>query len=76
MGRDWGDLAAGQAGMLAQRQLTSLGVPRGFVRSQLRAERWARRTASVISTTTGPLSDEQRLWLAVLHAGPTALIGA
>jgi hypothetical protein len=29
----------------------------------------------VFSTTTGPLSEEQRLWRAVLHAGPTALLG-
>jgi hypothetical protein len=75
MGRDWRDLATEQAGMLSQRQLTALQVPRGFVRNQLRARRWAQRTESVFSTTTGPLSDEQRLWLAVLHAGPTALIG-
>lgn len=28
-----------------------------------------------MSTTTGPLSPEQRLWLGVLHGGPTAMIG-
>ena len=73
---NWRDLAADQADMLSQPQLTSLGVSRGFVRHQLRAGRWAQRTASVLSTTTGPLSLEQRQWLAVLHAGPTALVGA
>ena len=75
MVRDWRDFAAEQAGMLSQRQFSSLGVTRGFVRNQLRAGRWVQRTASVFSTTTGLLSDDQRLWLAVLHAGPTALVG-
>ena len=71
----WRQLAGAQAGMLSQSQLTELGVSRSFVRNQLRASRWVRRTSSVISTTTGPLSEQQRLWQAVLHAGPTALIG-
>ena len=34
-------------------------------------ETWQR----VISTTTGPLSRDQRLWLAVLHAGPRSMLG-
>ncbi len=71
----WTALAARQAGLLSQSQLTELGVSRAFVRNQLRARRWAQRTSSVVSTTTGPLSDQQRLWLAVLHAGQTALLG-
>lgn len=72
----WYDVAERQAGMLAQRQLAELGVSRSFVRNQLRARRWAQRTSSVFSTTTGPLSRPQLLWRAVLHAGPTAMIGA
>ncbi len=68
-------MADTQAGMLSQTQLTELRLSRSFVRNQLRARRWAQRTSSVFSTTTGPLSREQRLWQAVLHAGPTALIG-
>jgi hypothetical protein len=71
----WPELAAGQAGMLSQRQLNTLGVRRGFVRNQLRARRWSQRTSSVLSVTTGPLTRDQRLWLATLHAGPTALLG-
>jgi hypothetical protein len=72
----WYDVAERQAGMLAQRQLNQLGVTRSFVRNQLRARRWAQCTSSVFSTTTGPLSRPQLLWRAVLHAGPTALVGA
>ena len=71
----WSQLAHTQAGMLSQRQLTELDVSRSFVRNQLRAGRWVQRTSSVFSTTTGPLSRHQRLWQAVLHAGPTAVIG-
>ena len=75
MGALWEDLASVQAGMLSHAQLTGLRVSRGEVRSHLRVRRWAQRTTHVLSTTTGPLSWDQRLWLAVLHAGPTAMIG-
>jgi hypothetical protein len=61
--------------MISQRQLTELGVTRATVRNQLRARRWAQRTSSVFSTTTGPLSRDQQLWRAVLHAGPGSVIG-
>ena len=75
MGATWEDLARVQSGMLSQAQLTGLGVTRGEVRCHLRVRRWAQRTSHVFSATTGPLSWEQRLWLAVLHAGPTAIVG-
>lgn len=69
------ELAARQAGLVSQAQLNDLEISRGFVRNQLRAGRWSQRTPSVFSTTTGPLSWEQQLWRAVLHAGPGSLIG-
>jgi hypothetical protein len=75
MARAWSKLAAAQHGMLSQRQLNELGVDRGEVRHHLLMGRWAQRTHSVFSTTTGPLSWDQRLWCAALHAGPGALIG-
>lgn len=71
----WEELAERQHGMLSHRQLREVGVGRGVVRSRLDAGRWARRSEEVLSTTTGPLSFEQRLWLGVLHAGGEALIG-
>lgn len=73
--QDWVDLAAAQHGMVAQRQLTARGVSRAFVRHQLNSGRWRQATKTVVSTTTGPLSWHQRLWCAVLHAGPKAVIG-
>jgi hypothetical protein len=75
MNESWSQLANTQAGMVSQRQLTELHVSRSFVHNQPRARRWVQRTSSVFSTTTGPLSWQQRLWQAVLHAGPTATIG-
>lgn len=71
----WEVTAFHQHGMLAQRQLNRLGVTRSWRRSQIRSGRWVQRTSSVLSTTTGPLSRDQRLWQAVLHAGPDSLIG-
>src|SRR6478609_4137010 len=71
----WTELAAAQAGVLSWRQLRELEVPRGLVRNKVVSGRWARRTEEVFTTTTGPLSPEQRLWLAVLHCGPHAMVG-
>ena len=68
-------MAESQAGVLSEATLRELGVRRAFVRNQLRAGRWAERTHSVYSTTTGPLSREQLLWVALEHAGPAALLG-
>lgn len=75
MTEDWRRLALAQHGLLSQRQLHELGVTRAIVRNHLRARRWTQRTSAVYSVTTGPLSWEQQLWRAVLHAGPNALIG-
>ncbi len=71
----WRSLAAQQHGMLAVRQLTELGVPRGVLRHRLATGHWVRRTEHVLSTTTGELGRQQEMWLGVLHAGNDALIG-
>jgi hypothetical protein len=73
--RGWQDLAKAQAQMVSRRQLRGVGVTRSEIRHHVRIGRWAVRSGEVLSTTTGPLSNEQRLWLGVLHAGPTAMIG-
>ncbi|GAA5114247.1 hypothetical protein GCM10023339_19580 [Alloalcanivorax gelatiniphagus] len=73
--RVWEQLALAQAGLLGHRQLRAAGVTRGEIRNHLRVGRWAVRSGEVVSTTTGPLSLEQRLWLGVLHAGPTSMVG-
>ena len=71
----WASLAESQAGLLSHRQLRGLGVSRGEIRNHVRVGRWASRSGEVVSTTTGPLSPEQRLWLGVLHGGPSAMVG-
>jgi len=75
MGDGWRELASSQQGVVSRRQLYELKVTREMVRSQIRAERWAWRTDSVLTTTTGPLSWDQRLWVAALHCGPGSAIG-
>ncbi len=71
----WAPLADAQAGLLSHRQLRGLGVSRGEIRNHVRVGRWASRSGEVVSTTTGPLSPDQRLWLGVLHGGPSAMVG-
>src|SRR4051812_12908514 len=73
--RTWRAVAAGQAGLVSRRQLASLGIDRFRIRNQVAAERWVELSATVIGTTTGPLSREQLRWLGVLHAGPAAVLG-
>lgn len=73
--RKWRELADAQEGMLSWRQLRLLGVTHAEVRHHVRMGRWAHRSSQVVSTTTGPLSPSQRLWLGVLHGGPSAMIG-
>ena len=69
------ELIEDQAGVIARRQLNRLGIDADQVRDQVAAGRWAERTPRVISTVTGELTFEQRSWLAVLHAGPRAMLG-
>jgi hypothetical protein len=71
----WTTLAATQAGLLSRRQLNGLGIDHCRVRDQIAAGRWVALSPTVIGTTTGPLSREQRQWLGVLHAGPTGVLG-
>jgi len=73
-GGGWRDLAEAQEGLLSWRQLRALAVSHAEVRHHVAMERWAHRSSQVVSTTTGPLSAQQRLWLGVLHGGPTAMI--
>lgn len=75
MGTPLADLLARQHGMVARRQLAIHGIDADRVRNQLRAGRWSTATPRVIATFTGPPSEEQRRWAAVLHAGPTSMLG-
>jgi hypothetical protein len=46
----------------------------GYVRAQLTAKRWAAPLRHVVVAHNGPLSDEQRMWVALLGAPPGALL--
>jgi hypothetical protein len=71
----WRQLAQRQRGMVARRQFRALGIVRHVIHGNVAAGRWVLRTDRVVSTFTGPLLFEHRLWLGVLHAGGNALIG-
>lgn len=68
------DLIARQEGMIARRQLNEYAVDADRVRNEVDARRWVERTPRVISTFTGELTQKQREWLAVLHAGPRSML--
>ena len=73
--RTWQEIASGQESVISLRQLRDNGVTRAATRHHLKVGRWAQRSSEVLTTTTGPLSQGQRLWVAVLHAGGDSLIG-
>jgi hypothetical protein len=72
---DFRELVDQQLGMVARRQLTFHGIHWDDVRNHVSAGRCVVRTPRVISTFTGELTVQQRRWLAVLHAGPRAMLG-
>lgn len=71
----WADLAARQCGLVSRRQLRDLGIDRFGVRNQIAARRWIELSPTVVGTTTGSLSRHQLMWLGLLHAGPSAVLG-
>lgn len=73
--RTWQEISAAQEAVISLRQLRDIGVTRAAIRHHLHVGRWAQRSSEVLTTTTGPLSLDQRLWLAALHAGGDSLIG-
>ncbi|MBF4765262.1 hypothetical protein ISU07_19185 [Nocardioides islandensis] len=72
---DWRSLADQQAGLLSRRQLNGLGLDRFVVRNQVDAGRWVELTPMVLATFTGPLPRVASMWLGVLHAGDSSVIG-
>ncbi|GAB4012869.1 hypothetical protein GCM10028772_39480 [Nocardioides ultimimeridianus] len=71
----WRRLAATQGGLLTRTQLAGFGVDSDMVRHRISSERWAERSETVISTTTGVLTREQLMWLGVLHAHGHGVVG-
>jgi hypothetical protein len=68
-------VARSQDGLITLAQLRAAEVTHRALEFRIRTERWQRVAQSVICTTTGTLTDQQRLWVGVLHAGEGALVG-
>lgn len=68
------DLLDAQAGVFARWQLTALGLDLQAVETLLRSGRWQRPRWGVYVTFTGPLPRRAQMWVAVLRAGPQAVL--
>lgn len=68
------ELAAEQDRVVARRQLRELKVSRHVVYAQVKAGHWQAIGVRVVVLHSGPLSRQQRLWVAVLHGGVGALL--
>lgn len=67
-------LAEQQAGVIARRQLKSAGWSDRQVDREVSTERWQRPTPGILVLNTGELSEVQRQWIGVFHAGPGSVL--
>src|SRR5260370_28384985 len=73
LSNDLGERRARQAGVRTVKEaIGCLGEP--AVRWRLASGRWRRVCRGVIVTQSGPLSEEQRLWVPLLAAGEGAVL--
>jgi very-short-patch-repair endonuclease len=70
----WPALLAAQAGAVSRDQARQHGQSDGAIAAHLAARRWQRAATSVYVTFTGPLPVETRRWVALLAAGPGAVL--
>lgn len=65
--------AAAEVGVWTRRDAVRVsGEP--YVRAQLMARRWTMPLPHVVVTHNGPLTEEQRMWVALLGAPPGAML--
>lgn len=64
-----------QADVVSRRQLAAARVPRWIPRAELAAHRWQAAHEQVLVMHNGPMSTEQRRWVAVLGTSPRAALG-
>jgi hypothetical protein len=70
-------LIADEQCLIAQRrQLYRAGVPRWFIRNELRRRRWQRTGPQTVAVHNGPLDQPARWWIAVLEVGKGAALDA
>ncbi|WP_433831598.1 hypothetical protein ACQP2E_13930 [Actinoplanes sp. CA-015351] len=71
---DFAELCFVQSGVLTTAQAVAL-LGRAVVRGHLRSGRWRRVCRGIVTTTNGRLERRQQVWVAVLTAGPCAVLG-
>jgi hypothetical protein len=67
-------VAAGQAGVVARRQVLRAGLPASSIAAKLDRGRWQRLHPGVYGTFSGAVAWDAWLWAAALYAGPGALL--
>jgi hypothetical protein len=68
------ELLEAQCGVIARWQISALRLDLQAVEARLRTERWQRPQRGVYAAFTGPLARDAQLWVAVLRAGPQAVL--
>ena len=68
-------LALEQDGVLGRDQLGVAGADRHYVGHRIDTGTWRAVGSRVVVRSTGELTFRQRLWVAVLHSGPDAVLG-
>jgi len=71
----WSEIAERQAGVIARSQLLGLGLSPRQSRRGLDSGRWRQQHPGVYLTFTGSVTDQARIWAAVLYAGTDAAVG-
>lgn len=74
-GEPWAEVVENQAGVVARSQLLRLGLTARQSRRRLDTGHWRPAHPGVYFTFTGPVSDEAKVWAAVLYAGVDAAVG-
>jgi hypothetical protein len=63
-----------QDGVVTRRQLRAAGWTSNQIEHEIAFGRWHSPAPSVVALQNAPLTDDQRLWLGVLHAGEGAVL--
>ncbi len=71
----WSPLAQIQDGAVSRQQMLQLGLTKGRIEALCTSGRWQRCFPGVYVTHSGPVSEQTRVWAAVLYAGAGALAG-
>lgn len=69
-----GGVAADQLGIIRRGQLRQHGWTPGRIEHEIAVGRWSAVAPRVVAMQNGPLTDSQRLWVGVLHAGDEAAL--